>query len=53
MRFVFTDPYALHVDAGAELKDLELSCEAGLDAVKGQGYREVGVRSNRRKGRSK
>ncbi len=24
-----------------------------LDAVKGQGYREVGVKSNRRKGRSK
>ena len=38
---------------GAELKDLELTCEAGLDAVKRQGYREVGVKSNRRKGRSK
>ena len=80
---------------GAELKDLELTCEAGLltlrgsvapvdrdfaiqeiprgsfsrtlaltsriamdkpevlEAVKGQGYREVGVKSNRRKGRSK
>jgi len=83
---------------GADLKDLELTCEAGLltlrgsvtpvdrdfaveeiprgtikvesgktdaasrivmakpevlDAVKGQGYREVGVKSNRCKGRSK
>ena len=53
MRFVFNDPYALRVAAGAELKELTLTCEAGLDAVKRQGHREVGVKSNRRKGRSK
>ena len=42
---------------GAELTDptsrILMEKPEVLDAVKGQGYREVGVKSNRRKGRSK
>jgi hypothetical protein len=45
------------VDVYAELTDptsrILVEKPEVVDAVKGQGYREVGVKSNRRKGRSK
>jgi HSP20 family protein len=45
----------LALPAECNVEDAKASFENGivLDAVKGQGYREVGVKSNRRKGRSK
>jgi len=61
MRFVYYDPYALR--RVVELsRTLALPAECDLDGatatfengiIKGQGYRQVGVKPNRRKGRSK
>ncbi len=56
-RGTFSRTLALTIEVESGKSDttsrIEMDKPEVLDAVKGQGYREVGVTSNRRKGRSK